>query len=550
MPEERRLRIKNAIEAALRDGFDPYGQVLGGKGSCVSEALRRLKEQGYDETKNKINGFLATQARLKAKGEQNFLPNWSLFSHPGAVPAKARSGKIQRMLFTSVQDDTDLHMGFWNNLQIFARYVGAEVMVGGFTYQQARHTDRMTLTNTFRPEVRDFLRFDPFEFGNVLFAAEMNTLPTAVRPLSGLHTYGRGRDTIFPHAKLAYETVPQTMGEYVPSVMTTGAVSLPNYIHKKAGLKAEFHHILGATIVEIDDEGVWCRPISATPDGSFQDLGIVVREGNVSVNNRIKAVSYGDIHNPSVSETVFDALWGPRADSLIDELKPEYQMLHDLIAFEAWSRYVRDDPIHRHKMNELGLLSMEGQVRYSAEFLRKIEREFCRTVVVQSNHDKRLQEWATKEVPREDYENAKFWHECNIAMLDANTNRDDNFDLLRWALKRCDSRNLDGIDFIPEGGSFVICQDQGGIECGAHGHLGPNGSRGSVVSLAKVGKRMTIGHGHSPTIHSGVYMSGMTGDLDQGYNKGPSGWKRAHVLTYPNGKRTMVTQHTDGRWRA
>jgi hypothetical protein len=38
---------------------------------------------------------------------------------------------------------------------------------------------------------------------------------------------------------------------------TTGTVTLRNYIQKKAGQKAEFHHCYGALLVEVDSTGAW-----------------------------------------------------------------------------------------------------------------------------------------------------------------------------------------------------------------------------------------------------------------------------------------------------
>src|SRR5205085_2406034 len=96
--------------------------------------------------------------------------------------------------------------------------------------------------------------------GPLLFAAKMNILPTAVRPLSGLETYSRGKWAVFPHAKTQLVSVPSLPGRHPAMVMTTGACTGPNYIEKKAGLKAEFHHTLGAVIVEVDEaDRVFCR---------------------------------------------------------------------------------------------------------------------------------------------------------------------------------------------------------------------------------------------------------------------------------------------------
>jgi hypothetical protein len=101
--------------------------------------------------------------------------------------------------------------------------MGADLCVGGFTYNHALYTDHQTRTAQFRSEVEPFLRFQPMDCGPVLFCAEMNTLPTEVRPLSGLTTCSQGRTDVFPHAKLAFESVPAMPGKFVPTVLTTGA---------------------------------------------------------------------------------------------------------------------------------------------------------------------------------------------------------------------------------------------------------------------------------------------------------------------------------------
>lgn len=551
MAPERQQRIKLALEAALRDGFNPPGQDLGGRGAATTEAARRMAEAGHAETRGSVHGFLKTQARAAARGGDAMLPDWSLFARPGVAPGKIRRGQVRRWLLTAAQDDTDVHPRFWSNLQAFAGYLDAEIVVGGFTYQAIRHSDRLTLTGTYRPEVRPFLRFDPMDCGPVIFCAEMNTLPTAVKPLSGLTAYSRGRDAVFPHAKLAYQTVPQMPGAHVPSLMTTGACTVPNYVAKKAGLKAEFHHILGATLVEVDGDGrAFCRQINATTDGAFQDLDVRVAGGQVSAGHRVAAVTFGDIHLPSVGADVFDNLWGPRADALVEALRPRFQFFHDLLSFEQASRHVDGDPLHRAKMVYRGLSGIEAHVAEGAAFLRATEREFSQSVMIESNHDDRLLQWTRRDCDRGDIQNSAYWHRCNLAALEAERDAAPGFNLLRWALMRADPRGLDGIEFVPMGGSFAICQDSGGIECGMHGHQGPNGTRGTAAGLARMATRITIADKHSPEIVDGVFVAGMTGDLDQGYNTGPSSWRRAHVVAYGNGKRAIITQSDDGKWRA
>ena len=127
--------------------------------------------------------------------------------------------------------------------------------------------------------------------------------------------------------------------------------------------------------------------------------------------------------------------------------------------------------------------------------------------------------------------------------------RDDrSFNVFWWALQRADPDGMAGLQFVDDDQSFIICQSAGGIECGLHGHLGINGARGNAVQFTKTAMKINKGHDHSPSIHAGVYTAGISGRMDQGYNKGLSGWAQTHIVTYPNGKRTLVTM-VDGRWR-
>jgi hypothetical protein len=88
----------------------------------------------------------------------------------------------------------------------------------------------------------------------------------------------------------------------------------------------------------------------------------------------------------------------------------------------------------------------------------------------------------------------------------------------------------------------MICNDEGeGIECGSHGDLGINGSRGSINAFQKAGTRYNIGHSHSANIKDGVCQSGTSGKTDKGYNRGITSWSHSLITTYPNGKRTIIT---------
>lgn len=477
-----------------------------------------------------------------------------------AAATPASTPRIDRFLLTAAQDDTDVHLGFWRNLNAYAREIGARIIVGGFTYQKGLYEDHATRTAAFRPEVQPFLEHDNVDIGPVIFFAKMNNRPTAVKPLSGLETMARGKFGVFPHAKIQLVSVPSlASGLGYAHQMTTGACTRANYIEKKAGLKAEFHHQIGATLVEIDDAGrPFCRQISAVEDGSFQDLDAAVRNGQVTHGHRVEAITWGDIHREKLDPAVARACWGidlerdqiVDADNMIDVLRPRHQFFHDLLDFEYRNHHRRGDHHFRFRMIQRGTDRVADAIVACSRFLRLSERPWSTSVVVPSNHHDAYERWLREADPRDDPVNMKFWCQSNVAMAEAIEREDGDFDIFRWALTQVDDRQTEDVVFPPRGGSYIVCQASGGIECAFHGDQGVNGARGSPLNLTRVATRMNTGHTHSPSILDGVYTAGLCGLMDQGYNnEALSSWSHTQIVVYPNGKRSLVTV-VDGKWRA
>jgi hypothetical protein len=137
--------------------------------------------------------------------------------------------------------------------------------------------------------------------------------------------------------------------------------------------------------------------------------------------------------------------------------------------------------------------------------------------------------------------NAYYWHKLNYYIHERIKEGKGHF-VFEHALR--EFGDLPNVSFLREDDSFLIAVDETGqgIECGLHGHRGPNGSRGSSAALRNIGVRINKGHDHSASIIDGVYSAGVSATLDMGYNKGPSSWSWSHIVTYPNGKRAIITQ--------
>jgi hypothetical protein len=182
-----------------------------------------------------------------------------------------------------------------------------------------------------------------------------------------------------------------------------------------------------------------------------------------------------------------------------------------------------------------------------SDVLNLMYRSYCQTVIVESNHDLALQRWLKTADYKTDPANALFFLDCQLATYNAIADGNQEFSVFKYALTKHNPK-LRSVRFLRTDESFMIC-GKDGIECGAHGHLGNNGARGSINAYQKLGTRYNIGHSHSANIRDGVYQAGVSAKMDMGYNQGGSSWSHSHIVTYANSKRTIVTLK-NGKWKA
>lgn len=480
------------------------------------------------------------------------------------------SRKPQYFIITSAQDSTTVHAGFLKNLEAYADSLQAKIYVSGFTYNKSLFEDHNKNSASFPSSIERYMSNDRVKIGQELMVCcEMNTLPTAVNPLSGFHNYTGMRSGIFPHPKVQLESVPTMRDEPAKMLMTTGAVTKPNYIPKKAGIKAEYHHILGAVIVELKpDGGFFARHLIADDEGNFYDLDRQVKDGVVTKGHRVEAITWGDIHRNKLDVKNTLGCWGPQNTiaifydddevvdyvyreidgtftCLADRLNPAHQFFHDVLDFEIRNHHNIGDYVFRFKQFHKGM-TVEEEIIKVAEFLESTMRDGCVSVVVESNHDLALEKWLKTADYRTDPANAEFMLEGILRLL-ANVEDDEYsvfYDILNDYVDPLQNLVLLGGDESYKIGVW----DKGGIECGLHGHHGLNGARGNSKSYTKIGVRTNTGHEHRASIYEGVYVAGITAKLDHGYNVGPSAWNPSHIITYANVKRAIVTMDRKGRY--
>lgn len=461
-------------------------------------------------------------------------------------PTKIETLSGNRFILTSAQSGTKIFKPFWNNLLAYADHIGAQVLVSRFRYNISTAQAKESKTNAeansddwYAPEITPYI-FDTRArlCDGLIWAGDMNILPTATDPLSGLDSFTGLDSCIFPHAKIAMKSIATAMDDPPKKNYTTGAVTLSNYIQRKAGQKAEFHHAYGAALVEIDDEGdFFVRQLNANHNGSFFDLDKFIHKGQIG-QSKIAAFSAGDIHARNIDPVVKNVTWG--AGGIIDTLRPQTQFLGDVLDFESRSHH--NNLFDAYRLHVQGRDSVEDEIQETFDCVKSMTRPWCKTYIKKANHDEHLERWLRDGNFKADLLNAPFYLEAMAAMLRAIREDRKDFDLLQWAFKRCG--DID-VEFVPRNKTVVIA----GIDMAQHGDLGPNGSRGSVRNISKTGRKANIEHSHSAQIVDGTYQAGTSTRLDMAYLRGPSSWSHCHIITDEHGKRQIV-EIKKGKWRA
>ena len=470
-----------------------------------------------------------------------------------AASRNPRPGETCVYIVTSAQNGTPVRKDFWNNLIRYANFRNAELIVVPYSYSRTMFDPSdPERFNDYDEVVRPYLFFGRRHLARrLILAADTNTIPTAVDPTTGWESMSGTEDLIVPHSKVALRSIATMIDAPAKIIQSTGTVTEPNYRRSRAGARAEWHHTFGACVVEVTPDGHhFVRHLIADSDGGFQDLDVYVSKSGVARGLRVEAIYFGDIHHALLDPEVEECAWGRSPDSLMEVLRPRHQFLGDVFHMYARNGHERNDPLYRARMAEYGTGDVREEVRAAAEWLANVaSRDFCRTVVVGSNHDDMLDRWLSDRKVFDDHENAEFWHYLNYYRYRAVGSGETKWSAFAFAARDLvGTQALQNVTFLPYGSSYKICMDTTPIECALHGDKGPNGARGSITNLAKIGEKVCIGHSHSPGIRDGAYQAGVC-QLRQGYNEnGPSSWAIAHIVVYPNGKRTLL--FPDGlRWR-
>lgn len=460
-----------------------------------------------------------------------------------------RAAGVRRYVVTAAQNATPVWAPFWTALLRYAAFNAAEILVIPIRYHNPTSVWSASAQehDWWAEEVIPFLTQERIPLGDhMVVLGDIKTQPTARRPLEGFETISGSQSAIIGHPKLELTTIA-TPQQRLPKILTTtGAVTQRNYIAGKAGKMGEFHHTFGAAVVEITPTGGFhLRQINATKDGSFIDLHHEYTPAYAPKQVTAAALVMGDWHerfnDPAVRAATFNL------NGIVPTLKPEILVWHDV--FDGFARNPHDwrDPVRAYVKHKTRLGNVASELKQTFDAVDMLTPGTVQNVFPFSNHNDFLNRWVKNTDPRSDPENAIFWAQSYVAMLNEagwTKNGVKEVDLFEyWA--RSWLKSYKRSKFLAPDDSFRVK----GIELGMHGHLGANGARGELNSFAKLGVKSITGHSHSPGIRDGAYRVGTSGLLRVDYNRGPSSWLQTHAVVYANGKRSLINI-IDGEWRA
>lgn len=386
------------------------------------------------------------------------------------------------------------------------------------------------------------------KINNSIFISDIKMSAKQIQPLTGLKRIAQYyRSSVIygsPKQSLDFVAISADHEKHPFALMSTGAITIADYdsdlyMSQRTSYIAERDHIFGAIVVERDgDDKFHFRQIQAERDGSFIDLGSVY-SADGSVHDVDCVLVMGDYH-AGATDPIVRHLVG----EICEDVNVVDIVIHDFFDGYAISHHDREIPGKMARKSEMSLHVLEEELRMGSEELWYLQSHISgNLIMVKSNHDEFLDRYLNSGAFIKDHVNYKVAIDLHSHALDF----DNPMDILDYAYRKYGTAGTydpDRIIWLQRDESYMV----GDIELGAHGDLGPNGSRGSLKNLEDAHGACVVGHTHSAAILRSVFRVGTSSKLSLDYNRGPSSWTHTHCLVYPSGARQLINI-VDGSWR-
>lgn len=450
----------------------------------------------------------------------------------------------ETFVITWAQNATPVHMGFLKALETYCAHNKARLVVIPGRYRNPTSVWEASQRNEqwwYKPIVKYLYNKRTELNENLMLLADICIQPTAVFPLSGMESLSHGESAIFGHPKLALRTIATPHQRYPKIIATTGAITRANYTDTKTGKKGDFHHVLGALVVELQGKTFHLRHINARSDGAFCELDkAYYPSGRIEDAGPYEGLVFGDIHVGATDKKVVDASF----NKLVERLNPKTLVLHDLLDAYSVNPHHEGNPFIKVAKRRSGRDNIEVEILEVIQWLKQWVGKRS-ALIVPSNHDDMFARWMKRVDWRDDPVNAEFYLKTALVMVQGLKNDEQGTytpdPLQYWICKA----GIANVRCLSANESHLIK----GIEVGLHGHQGPDGTRGNLLNLSRLGVKVITGHSHSPGIEAGHYKVGTMTPLKLEYTGPVGSWLNAHCSIDPFGKRHLHIYVDGSFWK-
>ena len=429
--------------------------------------------------------------------------------------------KKKRYIISSAQASSPVNIKFLKNIEAYAKFIDAEIGIIATRYKNPTSIWKEE-GDVWDDAVQCYLTAAHQDLHkNLTLLAALKVQATSPNPTTGIEPFGKS--CIVGSPRIEMRTVPVLPGQEQIFLYSTGSVTVPNFTDTVAGGKAEIHHSYGFTIVEIENEDVvHIRSVSANDEGEFNDLIYRVSNEKVSTEE-VDCLVWGDSHFAKKDSRVTNAF-----RDLCFDLGIKVSVLHDVWDSESINVHNLKDPIIQYRLMQEGRNSLDREFKEMKKELSWFEEYMEETIIVASNHDDMLDRALVKSEWKDNLTNAEIFLKCLKLKLAGKASEG----IVPYTI----NKRFKNIIALGINDTYTLH----GVELGLHGHKGPNGSKGSLFTFAKLPFKTIIGHSHSPAIKWGCYQVGLSCKMDHEYNTGLTGWAYAGVTLNRHGKRQMI----------
>jgi hypothetical protein len=432
------------------------------------------------------------------------------------------STKAKRFVITTAVTEAPVDIKFYKSLKTYCRKFDAELIVLVSVAGKNMLIDPILRDETI--VVQDTRLNDNVSILGIKSGAKR------ADPVTGLPRIGQRNGTfICPSPKQRLKYVATGPSALPHALMSTGALTKPNYLRSnilvdQSNYVAHNDHVMGAVIVELVDQRLYhFRQIQADASGMFYDLGTKV-SGNLVKQTAPSHLVLGDWHSGETCPTVVKA-----TTSLSDKLKIPNWVIHDGYNGTSISHHDEGKLLTLAVKANYNKLSLKDELETYAKDIAWISKK-VNVIVVASNHDEHLDRYLNEGR----YVNHPYNHRLSLELAMAYL--DEKSPVEYFTRNYLKHMKLSNVRWLKRDESYQV----GGVELGAHGDKGANGSRGGIASMENAYSQVVFGHSHTPQILRGAWCVGTSTPPAPDYGTGPSSWMNTHCLVYDNGMRQLI----------